>query len=63
MFELKLSLQEVNAVLGALGKGPFDQVADLINNIRQQAEPQIPRMQAEQEAAKSAAEPAPEAVA
>lgn len=60
MFELKLSLQDVNTILAALGKGPFEQVAALIGNIRQQAEPQLPRVQAEiaaeQEAAQKAAE-------
>lgn len=65
MFELKLSLQEVNAVLGALAKGPFENVADLIGNIRMQAEPQIPRVTAETAAAATAPEttdePVPEA--
>lgn len=56
MFELKLSLQEVNTILAALGKAPFEQVAGLIGNIRGQAEPQLPRVQAELEAAKKAAE-------
>lgn len=53
MFELKLSLQEVNTILASLGKAPFEQVAGLIGNIRGQAEPQLPRVQAEIEAEKA----------
>jgi hypothetical protein len=66
MFELKLSLQEVNAVLAALGKGTFDQVAGIIGNIRAQAEPQLARVQQEiaaAEAAQKAAEANQEATA
>jgi len=58
MFEFKLSLTETNLVLAALGKQSFDQVAALIGNIRGQAEPQLPRVQQEMEAAKAAAEKA-----
>lgn len=58
MFEFKLSLNEANLVLAALGKQPFDQVAALIGNIRKQAEPQLERVQSEMqaEAAAKAAE-------
>lgn len=58
MFEFKLSLNEANLVLAALGKQPFDQVAALIGNIRKQAEPQLERVQSEiqAEAAAKAAE-------
>lgn len=56
MFEFKLTLEEANAVLGALGKQPFEQVAKLINNIQTQAQPQLERVQKEMEAAKTAAE-------
>lgn len=38
---LSLTLEEVNAVLGALGKFPFEQVADLIKNVHAQASSQI----------------------
>lgn len=58
MFEFKLSLTETNLVLAALGKQSFDQVAALIGNIRAQAEPQLPRVQQEMEAANAAAEKA-----
>ncbi len=56
MFELKLSLQEVNTILASLGKAPFEQVAGLIGNIRGQAEPQLPRVQKEIESQKAAEE-------
>ena len=58
MFDFKLTLDEANLVLAALGKAPFEQVAGLIGNIRKQAEPQLPRVQQEMEAAKAAAEKA-----
>lgn len=55
MFEFKLTLEEANMVLGALGKQPFEVVAKLINNIQAQAQPQLERVQKEVEAAKAAA--------
>ena len=60
MFDFKLTLDEANLVLAALGKAPFEQVAGLIGNILKQAEPQLPRVQQEMEAAaaKAAAEKA-----
>ena len=54
MFEFKLTLDEANMVLGALGKQPFELVAKLINNIQTQAQPQLERVQKEVEAAKAA---------
>lgn len=50
MFNFQLTLAEANMVLAALGKQPFNDVAGLIGNIRQQAEPQLGRVQAEMEA-------------
>lgn len=50
MFEFKLTLAEANMILAALGKQTFNDVAALIGNIRQQAEPQLARVQAEAEA-------------
>lgn len=38
---LSLSLQEVNVVLNALSKLPFDQVAQTIAKIQSQASPQL----------------------
>lgn len=58
MFQFELTLDEANLVLAALGKQPFEVVAPLIGKIKQQAEPQLPRVQAELEAAKKAAEEA-----
>lgn len=40
--ELKLPLQAVNYIMALLGKQPFEQVADLIQGIREQAVPQLP---------------------
>ena len=39
--KLTLSLAEVNQVLEALGQMPYIQVYELINNIQQQAHPQL----------------------
>jgi|PlaIllAssembly_1097288.scaffolds.fasta_scaffold242929_1 hypothetical protein len=38
---IELKVNEVNSVLSALGQLPFIQVADLINNIKTQAETQL----------------------
>lgn len=40
--ELKLPLPAVNYIMALLGKQPFEQVADLIQGIREQAMPQLP---------------------
>ena len=39
---LELNIDEVNAVLAALGTQRFDQVASLIDKVREQAIPQLP---------------------
>lgn len=39
---LKLSVNEVNAILLALAKQPYQSVAGLIEDIREQALPQVP---------------------
>jgi hypothetical protein len=39
---LTLPLGAVNMVLSALAKAPYEQVADLVQNIRTQTIPQIP---------------------
>ena len=39
--ELKLPLNAVNYIMGVLGKQPFEQVADLVQAIREQALPQV----------------------
>ena len=56
MLKFELSLDEANIILSALGKGPFDQVAGLINNLQQQAQPQLPALEAEAAAKKAAAD-------
>jgi len=38
---LTLSIAEVNNVLGALGKGPYEVVEPIIAKIREQAMPQV----------------------
>jgi hypothetical protein len=40
--KLELPVQAVNMVLAALAKAPYEQVADLVQAIREQAIPQIP---------------------
>jgi hypothetical protein len=45
MIKLELSVNEVNAVLLALAKLPFETVAPLIENIRNQSLPQVPEDQ------------------
>jgi len=47
MIHLELELAEVNGVLSALGKFPFEQVADLVAKIRDQAIPQVPEEEEE----------------
>ena len=42
MIKLELSVYEVNAILLALAKLPFETVAPLIENIREQSLPQVP---------------------
>jgi len=46
--ELKLPLPAVNYIMSVLGKQPFEQVADLIQGIREQAIPQLPVPEASQ---------------
>jgi len=45
MLKFELTLEEANAILAALGKGTFDQVAALINKLQQQAQPQLPALE------------------
>ena len=51
---LKLPLPAVNAIMAALGKMPFEQVADLVQAIREQAIPQLPVPDVKNEAAQPA---------
>jgi hypothetical protein len=55
--KLELEVDEVNLVLRSLGKHPFDEIANLINKIKEQGEKQL----LEQAAAQPEPEtPAPE---
>jgi hypothetical protein len=58
MFQFELTLDEANTILAALGKQAFETVAPLIGKIKQQAEAQLSRVQAELEAAEKMAEEA-----
>lgn len=60
MFNFELTLDEANLILAALGKQQYDAVAGLIMKIKQQAEPQIPRVQKELEEAAAARQKAAE---
>jgi hypothetical protein len=40
--KLELPLGAVNMILAALAKAPYEQVADLVQAIREQAIPQVP---------------------
>jgi hypothetical protein len=63
MLKFELTLNEANLVLGSLGKQPFDTVAALINKMQQQAQPQLPALEAAAAAEKAAAEAAEKAAA
>jgi hypothetical protein len=39
--KLDLTINEINLILSALGKLPLEQVLDVFNKVRQQAEAQI----------------------
>jgi hypothetical protein len=56
MIKIELSVDEANTILRVLSKHPFEEVAALINKIKQQGEPQVAAMEAE--AAKAAETPA-----
>ena len=39
--KLELTINEVNIIMQALGNAPYAQVAELIQKIREQAQPQV----------------------
>ena len=41
MIDLNFSVDEVNVIMGALGRQPYEQVEGLIAKIREQAVPQL----------------------
>ena len=51
MIKLELTVEEVNVVLRTLGKHPFEEVVALINNIKQQGDPQAEALAKAAEAA------------
>jgi hypothetical protein len=51
MIKLELELNELNAVMHALGQMPYAQVEPLVNKIREQAIPQVQQSQQEPQAA------------
>ena len=40
---LTLTLTQVNIIMAALGKAPYEAVADVVQAIREQAVPQVPK--------------------
>lgn len=58
MLKFELTLDEANMILAALGKAPFEAVAGLITKLQQQAQPQLPALEAAAAAQKAAADPA-----
>lgn len=51
MLKFELTVSEANLVVGSLGKMPYETVAELVQKLREQAQPQLAAMeQAESEA-------------
>jgi len=49
MIQLQFSIDEVNQIMAALGNMPYVQVAALVDKIKSQAVPQIPKPEAPNE--------------
>jgi len=47
--KFEFTLEQINTVMAALGRMPYEQVFQLVENIRQQAAPQLQEAQAAQE--------------
>lgn len=56
--KLELPLGAVNFILAALAKAPYEQVADLVLGIREQATPQLPVPNVSNEVAQAPADAA-----
>ena len=56
--KLELPLGAVNFILAALAKAPYEQVADLVMGIREQATPQLPVPNVSNEVAQAPADAA-----
>jgi hypothetical protein len=52
--KLDLSIADTNTILSALGKQPFEQVAQVVGKIQQQGGPQAKEVEAEEKAAAEA---------
>ena len=39
----EFTIEEVNVIMAALGKAPYEQVFHIVEKIRQQAAPQLPK--------------------
>ena len=48
MITLTFTIEEANAIVGMLGRQPYEQVEGLIAKIREQAIPQLPKADAEE---------------
>ena len=48
LINLNLTVAEINAIMGVLGRQPFQEVEALIANIRRQALPQLQEPEAEE---------------
>jgi hypothetical protein len=62
MLNFELKLEEANLILAALAKAPYEQVAGLIANMQQQAQPQLPALEAAAKAEAASKAEAPEAM-
>lgn len=51
MIKLELSVEQVNAILGHLGRLPYEQVHGLIDELIKQGKPQAEALEAAQKAA------------
>lgn len=57
MIELKLNIDQVNVILAGLGKLPFEAVAGIVDEIRQQTIPQLKAMEDAKKAEMQPGEP------
>ena len=48
--KFEFTLDETNIIMGALGRGPYEQVYQIIDNIQKQAAPQLQEALAAKEA-------------
>lgn len=57
MLKFELKIEEANLILAALAKAPYDQVVGLIQNLQQQAQPQLAALNASADKVEVAAAP------